>query len=219
VPLFQATVTEDGSLEERFEGDRAYDKLDSCALGGDVRANDTVLTCTDLSIPQLDSLIRSFAVSFILVSSFKSARLISQVSCAPDYVGLNRVEVEAVAERELGSLNDLARAACRLVGPHGYAVVTLGHEGAILVSNERQSYLKLPTPEGTRSNSHWIGAGDALFGAFAGAIVTGAEHDAALAYGLLVSATFDRRMSTAVGAISDADIYGLLRRSSGWIAL
>ena len=113
---------------------------------------------------------------------------------------------------------DAARANAGLVKSRGFAVVTLGADGALLISAERHRYIHMHTRPNLSTREHWIGAGDTLFGTFAGAVWNGVEVDVALARGI-AAAAIGSDPTTASTAINHADVDEVLSESSGWVSL
>jgi sugar/nucleoside kinase (ribokinase family) len=194
VPLFEAFIGDDDEVTERFEGALAYDRIDPEQVAASATNGAALLTCNDLSPTQLDTLFPAFSIAFLLSSSLETAPQLTELKHLPDYLALNLSELESAVGAELRTMEDVARASQGLVNETGYALVTLGAEGALLSSAERKAYLLQPAFASSTSD-HWIGAGDAVFGAFAGALVAGLDVELALAHGLASARYFTSRLS------------------------
>jgi sugar/nucleoside kinase (ribokinase family) len=215
VPLFEAMFGAEEYVQQRFDCGRAYEVLDAQLVIGDAGPDDGVLTCTSLSAAQLDVLLSAFAISFLLVSSPSTAPIVTALGKQPDFLGLNRVELEEIAGRQLPLANDIARAATALVGPTGFALVTLNSDGALLGSRSGQCYLHMPATRRAPRRGHWVGAGDLLFGTFAGAVLRGLDLDIALARGIVSSAC---ALGQDISAMGNGAVDEVLVGSSGWVA-
>ena len=106
----------------------------------------------------------------------------ASANARPDFVKVNRAEAEALVERPLATMQEIAHAAAQIVERGvGSAAITLGREGLIWLERKNGLVWKAAPPRMKAISA--VGSGDATLGGFAYAATQGMAGEEALRLG------------------------------------
>ena len=187
MPLFHAELVGCDASAEHFIGEHALTALTPDIVESRVKIFDSacmIVSCTDLPVSTLSLLARLAAersIPYWLLSAHMSeAAKLRYISPRPACISLNMAELCAWHGSRLILISDAINALHALLPPDGRALLTLGSQGALIVTAGDSSIIYQPAAVLSEDICS-LGAGDVMFGSLLAAHLNQVDWPEALA--------------------------------------
>lgn len=197
LPVFEAELADGSVADKHFVGQEALDLLTPELLASRPELLDrasVVVAGTDAhpaTLGWLCAVAQERGLPFWLLSADPTEvhKLVPQGRQAT-FVALNARELSLWADEELTDDQTITAAARKLVAGGGHCLVTLGHEGSLLVSADGTEPIRQAAVAVGRRGVVTVGAGDVLFGCLLTGRLAGLGWRSALAEATALASAF-----------------------------